>query len=158
MVSNLDRANMVVGAAKILAIDAYAEIPERYPQLKPLARPEDLDNWMYFITIAAMGTAFSMVTHRVPAAEQRAVKDRLAERIRQFAPDGYEAMADFLRFVKQGMDHSAESGLELPDVVGAWVLFNLKRGRCNDQEIETVKPLGALIVGGFGTWWESTRT
>ncbi len=56
------------------------------------------------------------------------------------------------------MDNAAKSGAELPAIVGAWVLFNLKRGQCSEKEIQTVQPLGHLIVQGFGTWWEDTST
>lgn len=144
---------MLVPAANTLAVSSYSTLLDHYPQLDMLAAADNLGDWDFFMTVAGVGTAFMMIADRVPLDDQRSVSEAVAQELRSWNSQGYAALTDFIGFMKRSVD----GGIDLPDAIGTWVIWNLKQGCPSQQELGLARPMGIFLVKAFAQWWDTKK-
>ena len=93
----------------------------------------------------------------VPSTEQAGMAYAIQHALNEWQPDSYDAMADFLAYIKPLLD----SDVPLDTAVGAWVWVNLERHdhansalRRLASSLELVAPTGHLLIATFHNWYQ----
>jgi hypothetical protein len=150
MPSQLEQAQLLMPAVQKLAASAYAPLTQQYPELAVLMEKVPESRWNFFFIIASIGVTFILAPVQVAAAAQSQVCDTVAAALEAWHHQGYEALEDFLKFVK---DKLAQE-VEMPAAIGAWLLWNLKQSQPTQEELNLAWPLGLFFLHSFKDWWE----
>jgi hypothetical protein len=150
MPSQLEQARILMPAVQKLAASAYAPLTQQYPELAVLMEKVPESRWNFFFIIASIGVTFMLAPVQVAAEAQSQVCDTVAAALEAWHPQGYEALEDFLKFVK---DKLAQE-VEMPAAIGAWLLWNLKQSQPTQEELSLAWPLGLFFLHSFKDWWE----
>ena len=144
------KARQLVPDANVLAVSSYTTITEAFPLLGRIGGKTAVKKWDFFMTIAGVGAAFSMIADRVPDREQPVVSEYIRLSLVSWDPEGYDALRDFVLFVKRNVD----GGVELPNAIGSWVIWNVKQAPPEAEEMSSAPAIGLLLLRSFATWWD----
>lgn len=141
---------MLVQAAQILPIGLYDQFAEKFPYLRTVCPPErEFSHWNFFMTVAGVGTAMLVVPHEPGSPQHRDISGQVLEDVASWDKQAPDAMTDFFAFVRRGMD----DGMESPETIGGWVLWNLKQATPDEQDLALVRPIGTFLINAFADWW-----
>jgi hypothetical protein len=150
MPSQLEQARLLMPAVQKLATAAYAPLTQQYPELAELMENVPESRWNFFFIIASIGVTFILAPVQVAEESQSQVCDTVAAALETWHPQGYEALEDFLQFVRGKLQQE----VEMPAAVGAWLLWNLKQAQPSEEELSLAWPLGLFFLHSFKDWWE----
>lgn len=151
MTSHLEQANLLMPAVQKLADAAYGPLTEQYPLLATLMEQAPANRWHFFFITAGIGVTFMLAPVQIAATDQTQVCDTVAAALESWHPQGYEALEDFLKFVKMKLQQE----VELPAAIGAWLVWNLKQAQPSPEELSLAWPLGLFFLHSFKDWWGS---
>jgi hypothetical protein len=151
MASQLEQAQLLMPAVQKLAASAYAPLTQQYPELAELMQNIPESRWNFFFITACIGVTFILAPVQVAEEAQSQVCDTVAAALEAWHPQGYEALEDFLKFVREKLQQE----VEMPAAVGAWLLWNLKQARPSPEELTLAWPLGLFFLHSFKDWWET---
>jgi hypothetical protein len=151
MPSQLEQAQLLMPAVQKLAVSAYGPLTNQYPELAALMENIPESRWNFFFVTACIGVTFLLAPVQVAAEAQSQVCDTVAVDLEAWHPQGYEALEDFLKFVKDKL----EQEVEMPAAIGAWLVWNLKQSQPSQEELSLAWPLGLFFLHSFKDWWET---
>lgn len=151
MTSSLDQARLLVPAVQKLAVAALGPLTQQYPELAVLMEKVPENRWNFFFVTTGIGVTFLLAPVQVAAADQSQVCHTVAAALEAWHPQGYEALEDFLKFVKTKLQQE----VEMPAAIGAWLLWNLKQSQPSQEELSLAWPLGLFFLNSFKDWWET---
>lgn len=149
MSSQLEQAQLLMPAVQKLAASAYVPLTKQYPELATLMENVPESRWNFFFITASIGVTFLLAPVQVAEEAQSQVCDAVAAALEAWHPQGYEALEDFLKFVREKL----EQEVEMPGAVGAWLLWNLKQAQPTPEELSLAWPLGLFFLHSFKDWW-----
>ena len=123
---------------------------EALPLLEKIAGTEGTKNWDFLMTVAGVGTAFLMIADRVPEPQQPEVSEAIRCSLTSWDSQGYDALRDFVVFVKRNVD----GGVDLSNAIGSWVLWNVKLAAPEAEELRLASPIGLYLLHSFARWWD----
>jgi hypothetical protein len=138
-------------AVQKLATAAYAPLTQQYPELAAPVENVPESRWNFFFITASIGVTFILAPVQVAEEAQSQVCDTVAAALEAWHPQGYEALEDFLKFVREKLQQE----VEMPAAIGAWLLWNLKQAQPSPEELELAWPLGLFFLHSFKDWWET---
>jgi hypothetical protein len=153
------RAKKLVSFANVLAISSLDDdVLHLYPPLLDAFRSPSLIGrlvWDFFATVAGVGVAFTEIADTVPAAEQEALCSAVTDALTTWNPRGYNALSDFLTFVRQGVTR----GAPLPTLIGTWIIRNVlpdHRPAAADLDLfsNAGSAIGMLFLRALHGWWQ----
>jgi hypothetical protein len=150
MASQLEQAQLLMPAVQKLAASAYVPLTKQYPELAELMQNVPESRWNFFFITASIGVTFLLAPVQVAEDAQSQVCDTVAAALEAWHPQGYEALEDFLKFVREKL----QQDVEMPASVGAWLLWNLKQAQPSQEELSLAWPLGLFFLHSFKDWWE----
>lgn len=136
-------------AVQSLAASAYAPLSKQYPELAELMKDVPESRWNFFFITASIGVTFLLAPVQVAEESQSQVCNTVAAALEAWHPQGYEALEDFLKFVREKLQQE----VEMPAAVGAWLLWNLKQDQPSPDELSLAWPLGLFFLHSFKDWW-----
>jgi hypothetical protein len=151
MSSQLEQAQLLMPAVQKLAASAYVPLTKQYPELATLMENVPESRWNFFFITASIGVTFLLAPVQVAEEAQSQVCDTVAAALEAWHPQGYEALEDFLKFVREKLGQE----VEMPGAVGAWLLWNLKQAQPTPEELRLAWPLGLFFLHSFKDWWET---
>src|SRR5512135_3298651 len=101
MPSQLDQARLLMPAVQKLAAAAYSPLTQQYPELAALVADIPEGRWNFFFITASIGVTFILAPVQVAEEAQSQVCDTVAAALEAWHPQGYEALEDFLKFVRE---------------------------------------------------------
>lgn len=149
MSSQLEQARLLMPAVQSLAASAYAPLSKQYPELAELMKDVPESRWNFFFITASIGVTFLLAPVQVAEESQSQVCNTVAAALEAWHPQGYEALEDFLKFVREKLQQE----VEMPAAVGAWLLWNLKQDQPSPDELSLAWPLGLFFLHSFKDWW-----
>jgi hypothetical protein len=153
MTSQIEQARLLMPAVQSLAASAYAPLTQQYPELAELTKDVPESRWNFFFITASIGVTFLLAPVQVAEESQSQVCDTVAAALEAWHPQGYEALEDFLKFVREKL----QQDVEMPAAVGAWLIWNLKQAQPSPEELSLAWPLGLFFLHSFKDWWEIER-
>lgn len=151
MATQIDQARLLMPAVKKLAAAAYTPLTQQYPELAELVKDIPESRWNFFFITAGIGVTFLLAPVQVAQADQSQVCDTVAVALESWHPQGYHALEDFLKFVKEKLQQE----VEMPPAIGIWLLWNLKQSQPSQEELSLAWPLGLFFLHSFKDWWET---
>lgn len=151
MPTQLEQARLLMPAVQKLAASAYAPLTQQYPELAVLVENIPESRWNFFFITAGIGVTFILAPVQVAEEAQSQVCDTVAAALEAWHPQGYEALEDFLKFVREKLQQE----VEMPPAIGAWLVWNLKQSQPSPEEFELAWPLGLFFLHSFKDWWET---
>ncbi len=151
MPTQIDQARLLLPAVQKLAAAAYAPLTEQYPELSVFLKDVPESRWTFFFITAGIGVTFMLAPVQVAAANQSQVCDTVAAALEAWHPQGYQALEDFLKFVRERLQQE----VEMPAAIGTWLLWNLKQSQPTPDEVSLAWPLGLFFLHSFKDWWET---
>jgi hypothetical protein len=149
MTTQLEQARLLMPAVQKLAASAYDPLTQQYPELAVLMENVPESRWTFFFITASIGVTFILAPVQVAEESQSQVCDTVAAALEAWHPQGYEALEDFLQFVRERLHQD----LEMPAAIGAWLLWNLKQAQPSQEELSLAWPLGLFFLHSFKDWW-----
>ena len=149
MTTQLEQARLLMPAVQKLAASAYDPLTQQYPELAVLMENVPESRWTFFFITASIGVTFILAPVKVAEESQSQVCDTVAAALEAWHPQGYEALEDFLQFVRERVHQD----LEMPAAIGAWLLWNLKQAQPSQEELSLAWPLGLFFLHSFKDWW-----
>ncbi len=150
MPSQIEQARRLMPAVQKLAAAAYDPLTQQYPELAIFMKDIPESRWTFFFITASIGVTFMLAPVQVAEAAQSQVCDTVAAALEAWHPQGYEALEDFLKFVREKLQQE----LEMPAAIGTWLLWNLKQSQPSSEELSLAWPLGLFFLHSFKDWWE----
>jgi hypothetical protein len=151
MSKQLEQARLLMPAVQKLAASAYAPLSQQYPELAVLMENVPESRWNFFFITASIGVTFILAPVQVAEEAQSQVCDTVAAALEAWHPQGYEALEDFLKFVRERLHQD----MEMPAAIGAWLVWNLKQAQPSQDELSLAWPLGLFFLHSFKDWWGS---
>jgi hypothetical protein len=151
MSSQLEQARLLMPAVQKLAAAAYSPLTQQYPELAVLVENIPEGRWNFFFISASIGVTFILAPVQVAEEAQSQVCDTVAAALEAWHPQGYEALEDFLKFVREKLQQE----VEMPAAIGAWLVWNLKQAQPSPEELTLAWPLGLFFLHSFKDWWET---
>ena len=152
-------AKMLVGAARMNAVTAYATWTERFPHVENF----DPTRWEMVMGTASVFVAlqrlpdFGMEKDRGSTLTRTTIYD-----LKNWAPGMIARFRDCRSFyfrtfgrIKSQPEYVGEPQLAAADALGSWILRNLcERAPESKEEIELERGLGVFVIQLFHTWWD----
>lgn len=154
---HLKQAEALIKSARVYATATFVSLKDEFPQVRAVTDSNLLAFWDYLITIACIGTAFAEIADTVPGKDQPGTCYAIQKKLNDWNSDSYNAMVDFLLYVKK----VADKGIELPDAIGAWIWVNIGNHELSNLELKElasslrlVRAAGLPIMITFHNWWK----
>lgn len=137
-------------AVQKLAQAAYEPLTQQYPELALFLKDVPESRWSFFFITTGIGVTFMLAPVQVAAGDQSQVCDTVAAALEAWHPQGYAALEDFLKFVRERL----QQDVEMPAAIGTWLLWNLKQAQPSPEELSLAWPLGLFFLHSFKDWWD----
>ena len=138
-----ENARKLLTGARVFATNSREGFAGQYPTLAELS----IDDWESLLAIAGSGTALLMIPARYDALEQKELTATVVTSLHEWDTNAVQTLADFINFVTI----EAKDAENIPDVIGGWVLRNLK---LESAEHSAPHVLGLMLMNTFGPWWD----
>jgi hypothetical protein len=148
-----ERAKNLVKTANIFATTSIETLMKAVPLINSYFKTQVLsaDSWDFYLTIAAVGTAFITIADYVPKGKVENVCQKIGDELVRLHPKGYLALENFSSL----LHNSCGAGIPFHNAVGNWLAINLlKKDQPSKEDIETFSIAGALIQQTFGGWFK----
>ena len=142
MPSQLEQAQLLMPAVQKLAASAYAPLTEQYPELASLMENVPESRWNFFFITASIGVTFLLAPVQVAEEAQSQVCDTVAAALEAWHPQGYEALEDFLKFVREKLatrSGNARGG-------GCLVVLELEAGPADSRRTQSRLAPGPVFL------------
>lgn len=118
----LDRAGMLVQAARINAVGMFVPLLDRFAVL----RDTDVEHWDYIVTVASVFTAATRLNNlHLRRSSTDELMQVVTEGLQKWNPDGSRGFEDCKTFFESEFDRLTEAGHEprfvASDAIGAWI-------------------------------------
>jgi hypothetical protein len=138
-----ENAQKLLTGSRVFAANSREGFASQYPTLGQLSP----DDWDSLLGIAGTGTALLMIPARYTAPEQKELTATVVTTLHAWDENAVQHLADFINFVTT----EAKDPDRVPDVIGAWVVRNLK---LTESEYSAPHVLGVMLINTFGPWWD----
>jgi hypothetical protein len=146
----------LVKSASVLAAGLIITVIDSIPLIDKYLKSGVLttDAWDFYVTIAAVGTAFITVADYVPKEKRESVCAEIGEELVNFHPKGYQALENLSGLIL----NSCDAGISFHNAVGNWLSINLlEKSKPTKEDIEAFSVVGALIQQSFGSWFKRNK-
>ena len=151
----LERAQALVGAARINATTSFIPFSSQFPVLRNV----NTDSWDYFVTVAGVFMGATRLTGmRLPADRQEKLMQVVAQALTAWKGDGINAFEDCKALFEREYDRlaavSRDPKYQACDALGLWIIWNvLRREPQSEEECRAVRSVGAMVTAAFFDWW-----
>ncbi len=138
-----ENARKLLTGTRVFAANSRDGFVAQYPALNQVST----DDWDSLLAIAGTGTALLMIPSRFEAFEQKELTSTVIATIYEWDQTAVQTLAEFINFVTS----EAKDSAGVPDVIGAWVLRNVK---LDHSEQSATHVIGVMLINTFGPWWD----
>lgn len=156
----LPRADMLVGAAHILATELYTAVAEGVETVREV----DAEQWDFVLTVAGVFVAASRLNQLgISEDRNKRLMTVVAGGLSHLKPDGIAGFEDCKMFFERAYQgfttletYKMDPRFLSADALGAWMVWNLVgHAPKGEDESKLVRILGATVTDGFYDWWKS---
>ena len=141
----MNRRELLLPAVQKLAAAAYVPFDGTIPGIGNFSKDVPESRWTFFFITASIGVTFILAPVQVAEEAQSQVCDTVAAALEAWHPQGYQALEDFLKFVREKLQQE----VEMPAAIGTWLLWNLKQAQPTPDELSLAWPLGLFFLHSF---------
>lgn len=156
------RADALVGAARLIASDAYMDALEEFSFMRDVRDTEGgIKHWYFILTIAGIFVAITRLRNlNLEKDREQKLTATVAEQLSEWSPtNGMRGFEHCKSFFEKTYDALAAEGSEpqfvSSDSIGMWIAWDvLDRPPASEEERRFVRTVGLLVTRSFFDWWE----
>jgi hypothetical protein len=157
-----ERADALVGAAKLIASEAYMDALEEFSFMHDVRDTEgSIKHWCFILTIAGVFVAITKLRNlNLDKDREQRLTATVAEHLAEWNPkNGLRGFEHCKSFFERTYDALAAEGSEpqfvSPDSIGMWIAWDvLDRPPASEEERRFVRTIGVLVTSSFFDWWD----